>query len=257
MHRFVFALALSATAVAVPLAAQNRGRNDEGIPPGQRPPAGMCRIWIDDVPPGRQPAPTDCATAERRRPSNARVIYGANTQSARRDNYCDPRNTRTDPDCPYDDGRDRRDRRDDRADTRADRRGDNMCVDNNRDGVCDNAQVNGGVVPPSTSYPYPNTGNAGSVYPTYPRSGGSRPFPEMSSAALFARGTRTTEVVSWLGSGEIHVRNVDEDGNGVPEKTLWTAANNQPVQVWYDRDRNGRADRIEIWRGSQKVQTIE
>ena len=47
------------------------------VPPGQMPPAGMCRIWIDGVPPGRQPAPTDCATAERNRPSNARVLYGA------------------------------------------------------------------------------------------------------------------------------------------------------------------------------------
>jgi hypothetical protein len=40
----------------------------------------MCRIWIDGVPPGQQPAPTDCVTAERRRPANARVIYGDDTQ---------------------------------------------------------------------------------------------------------------------------------------------------------------------------------
>lgn len=46
------------------------------VPPGHRPPPGMCRIWIDGVPPGQQPAPTDCATAERTRPANARVIYG-------------------------------------------------------------------------------------------------------------------------------------------------------------------------------------
>jgi hypothetical protein len=40
----------------------------------------MCRIWIDGVPPGQQPAPTDCSTAERRRPANARVIYGDDTR---------------------------------------------------------------------------------------------------------------------------------------------------------------------------------
>lgn len=41
----------------------SRGRNQKSdrIPPGQRPPAGMCRIWIDGVPPGQQPAPTDCS----------------------------------------------------------------------------------------------------------------------------------------------------------------------------------------------------
>ena len=46
------------------------------VPPGQRPPSGMCRIWIDGVPPGRQPKATDCATAEANVPPNARVIYG-------------------------------------------------------------------------------------------------------------------------------------------------------------------------------------
>ena len=56
---------------------QPRRRSDLRVPPGQMPPAGMCRIWIDGVPPGRQPAATDCATAERNRPSNARVLYGS------------------------------------------------------------------------------------------------------------------------------------------------------------------------------------
>jgi hypothetical protein len=36
----------------------------------------MCRIWLDGVPPGQQPAPTDCATAVRNRPANGRVIFG-------------------------------------------------------------------------------------------------------------------------------------------------------------------------------------
>jgi len=49
------------------------------IPPGQLPPRGMCRVWIDGVPPGQQPAVTDCTTAERERiryGAGARVIYG-------------------------------------------------------------------------------------------------------------------------------------------------------------------------------------
>jgi hypothetical protein len=37
----------------------------------------MCRIWIDGVPPTHQPAPTDCATAIRKRPLNARVVFGS------------------------------------------------------------------------------------------------------------------------------------------------------------------------------------
>jgi hypothetical protein len=60
--------------------AQGRGRNarGQGIPPGQMPPAGLCRVWYDGVPPGRQPRPTSCNEAERiaSRDQYARVIYG-------------------------------------------------------------------------------------------------------------------------------------------------------------------------------------
>lgn len=58
--------------------AQHRRKSDH-IPPGQLPPAGMCRIWIDGVPPGQQPAPTDCQTAVATKPANARVIWGDQT----------------------------------------------------------------------------------------------------------------------------------------------------------------------------------
>jgi hypothetical protein len=70
-------------ASAVPLAAQNasaeggRDVSDTGdVPADHRPPPGMCRIWIDGVPAARQPAPTDCSTAIRRRPPNAKVVFG-------------------------------------------------------------------------------------------------------------------------------------------------------------------------------------
>ena len=46
------------------------------VPPGLRPPAGMCRIWLDGVAPSRQPAPTDCASALRNRPAKGQVIFG-------------------------------------------------------------------------------------------------------------------------------------------------------------------------------------
>ena len=41
-----------------------------------KPPPGMCRIWIEGVPGPRQPAPTDCATALRNRPANGSVVFG-------------------------------------------------------------------------------------------------------------------------------------------------------------------------------------
>ena len=75
-------LIAGALAIASPALAQSRGNDrfaygNGRVPPGHRPPEGMCRVWIDGVPPGHQPAPTDCATAYATRPANARVIRGS------------------------------------------------------------------------------------------------------------------------------------------------------------------------------------
>jgi hypothetical protein len=60
----------------IPRTRDDRRDSRDRIPPGQLPPAGMCRIWIDGVPPGQQPAPTDCQTAVANKPANARIIWG-------------------------------------------------------------------------------------------------------------------------------------------------------------------------------------
>jgi hypothetical protein len=79
MRQAAFALILLA-AVTATSEAQVRGRANtaQGIPPGQMPRAGECRVWYDNLPPGRQPAPTNCDQAERvaSRSRDARVIYG-------------------------------------------------------------------------------------------------------------------------------------------------------------------------------------
>lgn len=69
---------LGSLALAAPTAdAQSRG-NDRGadVPRAYVPPPGMCRVWLDDVPAGQQPAPTDCKTALRKKPPKAQVIFG-------------------------------------------------------------------------------------------------------------------------------------------------------------------------------------
>jgi hypothetical protein len=65
-----------ALALATSAGAQRPKSAGQSVPPSLRPPAGMCRVWVDNVPPGRQPAPTDCASALRNRPSNGQVIFG-------------------------------------------------------------------------------------------------------------------------------------------------------------------------------------
>src|SRR4029078_12184631 len=77
-----FALLVASLAMsAATLHAQSSTNN---VPESHRPPPGMCRIWIDGVPPAHQPAPTDCATAIRKRPLNARVVFGNEPAGAER-----------------------------------------------------------------------------------------------------------------------------------------------------------------------------
>ena len=80
MKGFTCMLILGVLAGATPVAAQSAlkdsARKTAQIPADARPPKGMCRIWIDGVPAAQQPAATDCRTAVKNQPSNARVLFG-------------------------------------------------------------------------------------------------------------------------------------------------------------------------------------
>ena len=83
--RSLVLLALALTALSPSRGAsqgnsQSKQKGEEKgapVPKAYLPPAGMCRVWVDNVPAARQPAPTDCATAIRNRPPNARVVFPA------------------------------------------------------------------------------------------------------------------------------------------------------------------------------------
>ena len=89
--KFVLTVGLIAAAAApARLAAQqsqkDSARKSASVPAEARPPKGMCRIWLDNVPANQQPAATDCATAVKNRPANGHVIFGddfADTTKAR------------------------------------------------------------------------------------------------------------------------------------------------------------------------------
>ena len=72
----IVALALAASSAGAQGRAPAKQERSAEIPENARPPAGMCRIWLDDVPAAQQPAPTDCASAVRSRPAKGRVIFG-------------------------------------------------------------------------------------------------------------------------------------------------------------------------------------
>ncbi len=69
-------------AVAAPWAASDAQRPTgsrtaaDSVPKEYQPPAGMCRIWLNGVPPTQQPAPTECSLAVRNKPPNGTVVYG-------------------------------------------------------------------------------------------------------------------------------------------------------------------------------------
>lgn len=69
-----------ASLAALPLGAQAKSANEtkasSNVPQSAQPPAGLCRVWLENVPVSQQPAPTDCATAIKNRPNNARVVFG-------------------------------------------------------------------------------------------------------------------------------------------------------------------------------------
>ena len=223
MKALLLASTLCGFLVATRLDAQeheNRGRT-QAVPPGHLPPPGECRVWYDDRPPGHQPPPTDCASArlEARR-TGGRVISGGRKDDRR-----------------YDDRYDRRDRRDDdrrrvECDDRDRRDGecrweDRDCVDRDRDGRCDYADGR------------------------YPSS-----LPDMVWGIIFGRGERVEDVRRWVGQGDVRVRHVDADRNGVPEVVTWLDSRGRTLQRWIDDDRDGRADRVGIYRDGTVVRVI-
>jgi hypothetical protein len=247
------AAALAAAALsASTLAAQSRaqGRGPQGVPPGHLPPAGTCRIWYDGVPPGRQPAPMRCAEAERRAPRNARVIYGAGTSrddrvwDGRRDDRRDDR---------YDDRRDGRydDRRDDRYDPRYDPRYDSR--DDPRYDPRDGRRRT------DDSDARRRTGrgvyNRSDVYGR-PGGYGSLSLPQMLAVRMLEQRRWTTEVERWVGVRPAHARFSDANRDGWPEQIWFLDARGRVLQHWRDESRDGRADRVGMYRDGRLERTI-
>jgi len=255
-------------AVTATADAQGRGKakGNQGVPPGQRPPAGMCRIWIDNVPPGQQPAPTDCDTAVRNQPPNSQIIWGDNTTRRDQNAYDSRRNDRS-RDGRYDRRRDDRNDRDrNRNDNDRYRRGangqaDSSCIDNDRNGWCDyhpeqrsGVRVNSGNVPGNPPANVPGNTNGGST----PVDRGQYPseLPAMTGAVLIRVGVRSADVQNWLGRSDLRSETVDSNGDGVPEQASWFDGSGTLLQVWRDDDRDGRADSVEIYRNGQRAQVI-
>ena len=64
--------------VQQPAPAVRRGPSTSaalGIPQGQLPPPGQCRVWLPGEPPGHQPRARNCARIERTAPAGSWIVY--------------------------------------------------------------------------------------------------------------------------------------------------------------------------------------
>jgi len=256
MHPRSLTLAISAAALAVavsaaPLAAQSQRRGPTKVPPGHLPPAGTCRVWYEGVPPGRQPAPTSCADAERRASGNARVIYGAGTDA--RGGVWDGRR---------DDGRyeDRRD--DERYDPRYDPRGDSRYDPryDPRDGRQRTAETD--ARRRTGTSVYDRVGGYDDRYDCrttdrYGRCiGDTRALPVMLSVRALQQRRWTSEVERWVGVRPAQARYTDVDRDGRADEIWFLDARGRVLQHWRDQSRDGRADRVGLYQSGRLQRTV-
>ncbi|GAC1646981.1 MAG: hypothetical protein NVS4B3_00320 [Gemmatimonadaceae bacterium] len=103
-----------------------------------------------------------------------------------------------------------------------------VCVDGNHDGRCDDAY---------TPTRYPTT------------------LPDMMGAILVAQGKGSPEVARWLGDRPLTARSTTAP-DGKVERIAWLDARRRVVQVWIDRDHDGRADVVQLYRNGRLVRTI-
>ncbi|MCC6433274.1 MAG: hypothetical protein IT354_20370 [Gemmatimonadaceae bacterium] len=107
-----------------------------------------------------------------------------------------------------------------------------VCLDKDQDGRCDD-------LPGFASQAYPQV------------------LPPMRAALDVIQGRTSAEVMTWLGTNEFIVRVPDQGRGGVPWRALFLDTNNELLQVWTDTNRDGRADRVEIFKNGQRVKLIQ
>lgn len=73
----------AATPVPHPPANRPWQRLPEGASSADRPPPGLCRVWLKGVPAARQPAPTSCGQAAKTRTPGSTLMFGDDGEVAR------------------------------------------------------------------------------------------------------------------------------------------------------------------------------
>jgi hypothetical protein len=287
----------------------------DSIPTEYRPPAGMCRVWVDGVPAAQQPAPTDCPTATLKKPANGRVIYGEDPKAkgGKRPESLpvkgfappttikrSPVNAAIPPTARVDaNGRDMREdkritdeqlfgdrpatlpassfpgtpaggqsgyvpqngasgngilgdpRYFNNAGVKPPGYGSGACLDRDQDGWCDDSRFG-----PPACLDQDKDGRCDDL-PEFASQAYPQTLPRMRSALDVIEGRGSVEVARWIGTNEFTVRLPDQGQGGTPWRAIFLDAKNELLQVWTDRNRDGLAERVEIFRNGQRVKLIQ
>jgi hypothetical protein len=130
-------------------------------------------------------------------------------------------------------------------------RANGTCLDRDRDGGCDDPRYG-----PPVCRDVDGDGRCDD-YPAYAAAPFASAMPDMRAAADVQRGRGSRTALQWLGTAEVRVRTTDLRRTGVPSRAMWLDANGgQLLQVWTDRDGDGIADRVEVFRGGRRVKLI-
>ena len=293
-------------------------RAADSVPADYKPPAGMCRVWLDGVPAAQQPAPTDCPTATRKKPANARVIYGEDPKakgvrsalpvkgfappSLKRSpvnaavppvGYIDQRfraqgdeKRMTDEELfgdrpatlpassypaaqvgglPYPGGANGQpgyppgaggilgDPRyfSTNPGVKPPGTGSGVCLDRDQDGWCDDSRFG-----PPVCLDQDKDGRCDDL-PEYASLAYPQTLPRMRSVLDVVDGRGSVEVARWLGTNEFTVRIPDQASGATPWRAIFLDSRNELLQVWTDRNRDGLAERVEIFRNGQRVKLIQ
>jgi hypothetical protein len=94
-------------------------------------------------------------------------------------------------------------------------------------------------------------------YDDFRRSDYPRRLPLMRWAVGYQQGRYRDDVHDWLHTSSLRVSLRDVRGNRAPEVVTWYDTRGRILQRWIDRDGNGRADRVEIYRANRLYRVID
>lgn len=129
--------------------------------------------------------------------------------------------------------------------------GSGVCLDRDQDGWCDDARFG-----PPVCLDQDKDGRCDDL-PEYASMAYPQTLPRMSSALDVVQGRGSVEVARWLGTNEFTVRLPDLGSGAAPWRAIFLDSKNELLQVWTDRNRDGLAERVEIFRNGQRVKLIQ